>query len=1033
MEARTHLLVWRDATEGSVHELVAVGLLDLDQSTRALSARILKGQRTDVFASTRDYEPFVRLQAKKQHHRFVARPLSKKLTHLLMLPKAAVDDVLEDDTPRILLHPQGGAIEALFLRRFANDFHLPYLAEWSKPIWDTCRERGLVSELSVWTDPRVEAWRGCQAYDLRMTETEAVSLVSELLATGVLVLPEGITEAPSLRDTLQADDHGDYRVLDYLQTYAPHLATTVEALAKPSHDLDRPIDPAMATMARTPFPAQAHTAQAILTGLSQQKGVFCSSDMGTGKSILSLAVAHALSQRTKRGCAVLLLVPGITVPKWVRDEIGRTLPEAPTRVLDSWRDLVRYRNTSVRRGQKAPLEFHLLSRDTAKLGMPKAPALVYRARMAVSNPASYESAPTKGRILSDVFVCPDCGGIQRKVEKHETLPSRAMDFETLQEAKLGFADLASGWVDVTHPKAGSTVFLNHHQPTTQRPKFLKSVTEYHCSECGHNLMRFLVPERENVSGLRTRRLAPATFIQQHLKGWYDLVIVDELHQFKNASGQGEAMGAIVGAAKKVLGLTGTLSDGKASSLYHLLWRIAPGKMLEDGFHPRSLNAFVRRYGTMEQRGRFDQDDVKVGGSMTERRVILNPPKEVPGLSPRLFVQHLADQCVFLELGDLGLPLVELEERPVFVAMDPEQEAAYNAFHIDLEAEMKRQYALGNSRAFASFIPAVVNAANQPYQSQTVWLSDDACVSFQATSSETEWTPKERQLVSDVQAELAQGRRCVVYVRYSGEAKQDKRLTQVLQQAGIRAETLSASVAPEERVAWLERSLERGVDVVVCNAKLVEVGLDLLSHPSLFFYQFTDEIATMRQAARRAWRIGQHRQCKVFYYVYQGTYEMAQLSRMLAKRSHAMLLEGRLDRSEVAAFTATDGQSASTYAIAHCLCDVADLSSQWMAMADKDIPQGVTMLAEAEFQVEIGRAMQRLGQETKRLAGVVDAVMLAEPVPQAPAVLVEAVLPQDTRVTEAVTLGEWKKRLPSQAKKVLKKQGVSDDQLLLFAL
>jgi predicted RNA-binding Zn-ribbon protein involved in translation (DUF1610 family) len=814
MEARTHLLIWRNAPEGNVHELVAAGLLDLDQSARALSARILKGQRTDVLASPRDYEPLVRLQAKKQHHRFVARPLGKKLTHLLMLPKAAVDDVLDDETPRILLQPQGGAIEDLFLRRFASDFHLPYVAEWATTIWEACREREFVSELSVWTDERVASWQHCKAFDLRgMTEDEALSLLSHLLSTGALVLPEGITEAPSLRDTLQADENGEYRVLDYLEAYAPHLATTVEELAKPSHDLDQPIDPAIATMARTPFPAQAHTAQAILTGLSRQKGVLCSSDMGTGKSILSLAVAHALSKRSSRGFAVLLLVPGITVPKWVRDEIGRTLPEAPTRVFDSWRDLVRYRNTSVRRGQKAPLEFHLISRDTAKLGMPSAPALVYHKHRVVSNPASYESAPTKGRVLSDVWVCPDCGGIQRKVEKHETLRSREMDLDALREAKLGFSDLASGWVECVAPKYQSIVFPSS-TASTKRPQFLKSVTEYHCSECGQNLMRSLVPEREKVPGLRTRRLSPANFIARYLKGWYDLVIVDELHQFKNASGQGEAMGAIVGAAKKVLGLTGTLSDGKASSLYHLLWRMAPGAMLADGMDHRSLNKFVRRYGTMEQKGRWATDDVKTGGTMSERKVLLNPPKEVPGLSPTLFVQHLADKCVFLELGDLGLPLVELEERPVFVRMDPDHEQAYGTFHVDLEAEMKRQYALGNTKAFAQFIPAVVNAANQPYRSQTVWLSEEDAVAFAATQLESAWTPKERQLVSDVQAELEQGRRCVVYVRYSGDALQDKRVTAVLQQAGIRAETLSATVAPEDRVAWLERSLERGVDVCI---------------------------------------------------------------------------------------------------------------------------------------------------------------------------------------------------------------------------
>lgn len=97
---------------------------------------------------------------------------------------------------------------------------------------------------------------------------------------------------------------------------------------------------------------------------------------------------------------------------------------------------------------------------------------------------------------------------------------------------------------------------------------------------------------------------------------------------------------------------------------------------------------------------------------------------------------------------------------------------------------------------------------------------------------------------------------------------------------IAVRVLSASVSPEDRVDWLADAVKAGVAVVICNAKLVAVGLDLLDFPTLVFYQFTYEIATMRQAARRAWRIGQHRKCKVLYYVYEQSYEVVQLRRML---------------------------------------------------------------------------------------------------------------------------------------------------------
>ncbi len=941
-------------TQERREKLIVASLVDVDSAARGLAAHVLKGDVIEFFSDYAKMWSQDKFSTDKNLYRFVSRPLNGKLNHTVLLHKAVVDENLPDNTNRYVLSLNGdGNIADIFLRRFANDFNLPYVKAWAEPLWQKAKHEHLVRNLLVRSDGKFPQWKNAVALQFipSFNEDQAKDMVSTLLKQRTISLPEGVTQAPVVHDTIKPDpETGTYKVTEYLTTYATHLATAIEDLAEPLHDLDRAIDSTIAAMGRTPFPAQAHTVQAILNGFGHgNKGIFAASDMGCGKSIIALATANAMSatraRKTgkKKGFAALLLVPGITVPKWVRDEIGATLPQAHVTVLESWRDVLAYQKRVQQTG-KEPLEFVLLSRDTAKLGMPRIPTLRYK-------PEHVLYYDDRVRRLEDAFVCPDCGAVQTKTTQEAQKALAQKDFASLVEYKLGSDD------------------LQKYDPKQKKQVWRDSIQDYHCSSCGHNLMRLAVPEQgEYAAGLKHSRLEPASLIAKRLPGFFDLLIVDELHQYKNSSGQGEAMGQLVSACKKVLGLTGTLSDGKASSLYHILRRTAPREMAQDGMDQKALGRFVNLYGSVEIKERSGEDDIESGGMSTRRKIVKNPPKEIPGLSPRLFVNHLANKTAFLELGDMGLPLVELEERPVMIDMDEKHQAAYTQFHYQFENEAKAAYAAGNNAAFAQFIPSVVNVANQPHADREAWIGE-LPISFKAIHSPDQLSAKERQLLDDVKAEIEQNRRCVVYVRYSGGAAQDNRLLDVLKKRGIRAKMMKASTDPEERVEWLEQAVKEHVQVVVLNAKLVEVGLDLLDFPTLIFYQFTDEIATMRQASRRAWRIGQHRACKVLYYVYKQSYEVVQFKRMLSKRSHAMLLEGRLDRSEVASFTEQDSKSASTYNIAACLGNMEDLSAKWKKLADKDIPAGVMTLREDEFKIQIKLAMIRLANETRVLAGL----------------------------------------------------------------
>ncbi|WP_152498754.1 hypothetical protein [Alicyclobacillus acidoterrestris] len=157
----------------------------------------------------------------------------------------------------------------------------------------------------------------------------------------------------------------------------------------------------------------------------------------------------------------------------------------------------------------------------------------------------------------------------------------------------------------------------------------------------------------------------------------------------------------------------------------------------------------------------------------------------------------------------------------------------------------------------------------------------------------------------------------------------------------------------------------------------------------------------------------------------------------------MLLEGRADKSDLAMFGEKDELSSSTFSIASCLGDVNDLESKWRTIADKDIPQGVVMLKEDEFKVEISKAMKRLAEETRRAAGLqeVDIIpLMSQPNTEPQLDLFnlpdfeesqETPKPLIAQQDEPMTVGELRKQMGFVVK--AKKKMVSDDQILLFAL
>src|SRR5580700_4966412 len=72
-------------------------------------------------------------------------------------------------------------------------------------------------------------------------------------------------------------------------------------------------------------------------------------------------------------------------------------------------------------------------------------------------------------------------------------------------------------------------------------------------------------------------------------------------------------------------------------------------------------------------------------------------------------------------------------------------------------------------------------------------------------------------------------------------------------------------------------------------------MDLLSHPSLIFYEAGYSLHTLRQASRRSWRIGQRQPVRVFYLHYVDTMQSSCLRLMGRKLLVSLAMEGKFCR------------------------------------------------------------------------------------------------------------------------------------------
>jgi hypothetical protein len=114
-----------------------------------------------------------------------------------------------------------------------------------------------------------------------------------------------------------------------------------------------------------------------------------------------------------------------------------------------------------------------------------------------------------------------------------------------------------------------------------------------CPECKGALWQ--------ADNTRIRRYPLSEYIKDHLKGYFDFYIADEVHELKGGStARSNSFGALANTSKKTIALTGTLFGGYADDIFYVLYRLSPGTIKDEDIRYNEVLKWMGKYGVLER-------------------------------------------------------------------------------------------------------------------------------------------------------------------------------------------------------------------------------------------------------------------------------------------------------------------------------------------------------------------------------------------------------------------------------------------------
>lgn len=663
------------------------------------------------------------------------------------------------------------------------------------------------------------------------------------------------------------------------------------------------------------YNAQKATIQAAVNNLKVNNVTFVIGEMGCGKTAVGSGIAYAHYGK-KSGMTNVVMCPSHLVEKWKR-EVERLVPNAKGYIIREIGDLINIER-KIKNKNKIENTFLILSKETAKFSYETRPAGVWSrikntyicpccgqpltkkerigsGRAARTIEKNFEMLDFQNQLVYNSYCQNEVRVYNTKTSKFDTKKCNTALWVPLnkEDKKTGWLKLGKeGWVMKKHVEDLFNEFTAKQTVTKKEGELFKKIVD----------ARNAIADGEEMKGLKApRKYSIAKYIRERFAGNIDYMLADEMHLYKGDSKQGQAMADIASAANNFIGLTGTLLNGYADGLFYILYRTLPKLMKSEGFEYKDEASFMRTYGVVKKNSSYTFRNNVVG-----ERVGMSTEKKLPGVSPLVFTKFLLENSVFLSLSDMDGGLPSYEEIPIAIEMDNELKTAYER----LERELRNACSFNNSRrstsggmkVMGSLLQTLSVYPDMPYNQPEVLHPDTGEVLVVPPVLPEGLRNKENALLELVKEKIANGEKVLVYYEWTNRTDIAQKLTNMFKENDINSVVLTSSVTASEREEWIDKQLDKGIDVLICNPKLVETGLDLLSFTSIVFYQIGYNIFTMRQASRRSWRLSQTEDIKVYFIYYESTIQAQALSLMATKLQASMAIEGKFSEEGLRAMS-----------------------------------------------------------------------------------------------------------------------------------
>ena len=792
---------------------------------------------------------------------------------------------------------------------------VPLIPQFQDYVLDQLMRRNILRPLRVRSlSQKMEAWLlRCEEKDKNI-----VAVLEDGLKSGAIAIP-GTAPGLSPLDELKS-------VTDYLNTFGVTVAERIKKLFVPLFDPTKDqLSPEVLAINQYVhdhagyylYDAQLAVAEAVKRQLQRGKVGLIVAECGSGKTKLgTVAIASAAAalyaQQKNAGLFKtfnVVLCPSHMTKKWVR-EVEETVPNTFAAVVHSIQEFDQLYQM-YERGTKSC--FAILSKEKARDGYMRAPAVIHR-RWNREGLSIERKVPLPACGAADmeprtpVFCCPECGtAVMTNISRDNVVyrvpaDSRFFRRENSENHKCAACG-ASLWTALnpdawsrqkTWAKIGDYGFV-------YRPLVMEHILKVKSETLKEKLAEIAKnPETMYPARGANRAYPLSSYIKRKYKGRVYGLIVDELHQYNNKSGQGDAMAELYDTAKKVVGMTATLINGYSSGIFYLLYRIVPSLMKKDGKDYESPTEFDKEYGVIQTTYEETEPEYNSNRRTVQSRT---STRLLPGVSPLVYSRFLIEYAVFLSLSDMGKDLPEYEEIPIPLTMPEAVEKEYERVESVLKDVLKNDQKAAK-KILSAYLNLLTAYPDQPYGHKPIYHPIDGhkIVEPADTATPDMILPKDQAVLEIVERKIAAGERVLVYTNWTRLDTQNK-LQKLFSERGWRATILPARVKPDKREAWVDARLGEGLQVLICNPSLVETGLDLNAFTTLIFYDTGYKLFTLRQASRRSWRINQTApRVEVYMPYYQQTMQHKAIKLMASKLAVAGIIEGSFSEEGLAAMS-----------------------------------------------------------------------------------------------------------------------------------